>query len=98
MSSRVFAVTWPRRRRFPKDEAAVRVIAEWESGKEQSDSSRQRLTEIHRLTQALAEVMPEEQIGAWLLEPNEVLGGFKPLEVIERGEIDRIWRLTYALP
>ncbi len=73
-----------------------RAIAEWESGKEQSDSSRQRLTEIHRLRQALAEVIPQEHIGRWLLEPNEALGGFKPLEVIERGEIDRIWRLLYS--
>lgn len=74
-----------------------RAIAEWESGKEQSDSSRQRLTEIHRLQQALAEVIPPEEIGGWLLWPNEALGGFKPLEVIERGEIDRIWRLLYRL-
>ena len=73
-----------------------RAIAEWESGKEQSDSSRQRLTEIHRLQNALAEVMPPEQIGAWLLWPNDELTGLKPLEVIERGEIDRVWRLLYC--
>lgn len=73
-----------------------RAIAEWESGKEQSDSSRQRLTEIHRLQQALAEVLPPEEVGEWLLWPNEALGGFKPLEVIERGEIDRIWRLLHT--
>lgn len=74
-----------------------RAIAEWESGKEQSDSSRQRLTEIHRLQQSLAEVMPSEEIGSWLLWPNEALDGFKPLEVVERGEIDRIWRLLYRV-
>lgn len=73
-----------------------RAIAEWESGKEQSDSSRQRLTEIHRLRQALVEVIPAEQVGVWLLEPNDALDGFKPLEVIERGEIDRIWRLVHV--
>jgi DNA-binding transcriptional regulator YiaG len=73
-----------------------RAIAEWESGKEQSDSSRQRLTEIHRLRQSLLEVIPAEQVGIWLLEPNDALNGFKPLEVIERGEIDRIWKLLYT--
>ncbi len=72
-----------------------RAIAEWETGKEQSDSSRQRLTEIQRLRAALVEVIPSEQIGMWLLEPNDALDGFKPLEIIERGEIDRIWRLLY---
>lgn len=70
-----------------------RAIAEWESGKALSDSSRQRLTEIHRLRQALAEVLPDDQIGPWLLEPNVAFDGFKPLEIVERGEIDRIWRL-----
>src|SRR5262245_44375895 len=70
-----------------------RAIAEWESGKEQSDSSRQRLMEIHRLREALTLVVPTEQVGSWLLEPNKALDGFKPLEIIERGEIDRIWRL-----
>ncbi|ADB14984.1 hypothetical protein Psta_0293 [Pirellula staleyi DSM 6068] len=74
-----------------------RAIAEWEAGKEQSDSSRQRLMEIHRLRQSLVEVIPAEQIGVWLLAPNNALDGFKPLEVIERGEIDRIWRLIYCV-
>lgn len=73
-----------------------RAIAEWETGKEQSDSSRQRLTEIARLQQALLTVIPAEQIGAWLLLPNNSLDGFKPLEIIERGEIDRIWRLIHS--
>lgn len=74
-----------------------RAIAEWESGKEQSDSSRQRLTEIHRLREALVELIPEEQVGPWLLAPNDALEGFKPLEVIERGEIDRLWRMLCTL-
>lgn len=39
--------------------------------------------------------MAEDEIGKWLLGPNDALGGFKPLEVIERGEIDRIWRLLH---
>ena len=73
-----------------------RAIAEWETGKEQSDSSQQRLTEIHRLRQALVDFIPPDNIGSWLLIPNESLGGFKPLEVIERGEIDRIWRLVHV--
>lgn len=73
------------------------LIAEWETGKEQSDSSRQRLTEIHRLYQALVEIIPEPQVGTWLISPNPALNGFKPLEVVERGEIDRIWRLIHTV-
>jgi hypothetical protein len=29
--------------------------------------------------------------------PNEALGGLKPLEVIERGEIDRLWDMIFCL-
>lgn len=72
-----------------------RAIAEWEAGKVQSDASRQRLIEIHRLQQSLIQVLPEGSVGPWLLAPNDALDGFKPLELIERGEIDRIWRMLY---
>lgn len=41
--------------------------------------------------------MPGELIGAWLLSPNDGLDGLKPIEVIERGEIDRIWQMLYLL-
>jgi hypothetical protein len=30
-------------------------------------------------------------------KPNEAFGGLKPLEVIERGEIDRIWQMIHLL-
>ena len=33
-----------------------------------------------------------------LLEaPNPAFGGLKPLEVIERGEIDRLWNMIFYL-
>jgi hypothetical protein len=35
--------------------------------------------------------------GPWLLAENEALDSFKPLELIERGETDRIWQLVFAL-
>jgi len=57
----------------------------------------QQLTEHQRLGRALAEVIRPECIGPWLRVPNEVFEGLSPLEVIERGEIDRIWRMVYEL-
>ena len=74
-----------------------RAIADWEAGKEVSDSTRQRLTEIQRLQQALARVMRTEFVGQWLQAPNTAFEGLKPIEVVERGEIDRIWRMIYML-
>jgi hypothetical protein len=35
--------------------------------------------------------------GHWLDTPNDGFGGLKPLEVIERGEIDRLWNMIYYL-
>ena len=50
-----------------------------------------------RLQQALAGVMRPDFIGPWLRTPNEAFSGLKPMEVIERGEVDRIWRMIYEL-
>jgi hypothetical protein len=36
-------------------------------------------------------------LAEWLSIPNSVFDGFKPLEIIERGESDRIWRMIYDL-
>jgi hypothetical protein len=41
--------------------------------------------------------MRAEFIGSWLKTPNEAFSGLKPIEVIERGEVDRIWRMIYEL-
>lgn len=76
---------------------SVRTIADWESGKVPIASKLQRLTEIQRLQRALASVMRPEFIGQWLRTPLEAFSGLKPIEVIERGEVDRIWRMIYEL-
>lgn len=39
----------------------------------------------------------QEQLATWLKTPNKAFGGSQPLQVIERGEIDRIWRMIYFL-
>ena len=74
-----------------------RAVADWEAGKELSDTTRQRLTEIQRLQLALARVMKSEFVGTWLQAPNPAFEGFKPIEIIERGEIDRLWRMIHRL-
>lgn len=76
---------------------SVRTIADWESGKTPAAAKAQRLTEIQRLQRALSGVMRQDYIGPWLQTPNEAFSGLKPIEVIERGEVDRIWRMIYEL-
>jgi DNA-binding transcriptional regulator YiaG len=74
-----------------------RAIADWEANKSLSDAGRQRMHETARLQQALAGVMRPEYVAAWLDTPNDAFAGLKPIEVIERGEVDRIWRMIYQL-
>ena len=74
-----------------------RAIASWESGRELSEPSRQRMLETRRLEKALARVLKPSAVGRWLEEPNRAFRGLKPLEVIERGEVDRIWRMLFEL-
>lgn len=74
-----------------------RAIAAWEGGRELSEASRQRMLETRRLEKALARLIQPARIAAWLEEPNRAFRGLKPLEVIERGEVDRIWRMLFEL-
>jgi hypothetical protein len=74
-----------------------RAIADWEAGEKLSPQSRQRMVELKRLQQALAGVIEQAFIGEWLETPNDAFDGLKPLEVIERGQTDRIWRMIYLL-
>jgi len=55
------------------------------------------MAEISRLQQALSGVLDAGFIGEWLKTPNPAFADLKPLEVIERGEVDRIWRMIYEL-
>lgn len=49
------------------------------------------------LHEALAQVMQTEAIPSWLDTPNPAFEGLKPLEVVERGQIDRLWRMLFHL-
>lgn len=74
-----------------------RAIAEWEKGKPPAAASHARLTEVKRLYAALAKVMAPDAIAEWSATPNKAFGELKPVEVVERGEMDRIWRMIYLL-
>jgi hypothetical protein len=52
---------------------------------------------MFRLFDALAEVVPVPQIGPWLDIPNPAFEGSTPIQVIERGDSDRLWRMIWEL-
>jgi DNA-binding transcriptional regulator YiaG len=76
---------------------SVRSLATLESGTPPTEVVARKLIEIERLTNALSEVIKQDALGTWLQSPNEAFDGLKPLEIIDRGESDRIWSMIYFL-
>lgn len=74
-----------------------RALAAWEGGKQLSDQALPRMIEIKRLHAALSRVMKAEFVGTWLQTPNQAFEKLKPIEVVERGEIDRLWKMIHVL-
>ena len=76
---------------------STRSLAGIEQGRRPSQTVSRRLSEIRRVVVALSEVVNKDAIGPWMLQPNQAFGGLKPIEVIERGEVDRIWQMIFLL-
>ena len=52
---------------------------------------------MQRLTEALGGLFKADTLGEWFDTPNPAFGGLKPMEVIERGESDRLWQMIFEL-
>jgi hypothetical protein len=74
-----------------------RSVAKWSEGILPSPKQEKALVEMDRLLEALARVMKPAQVGQWLKSPNPAFDGSTPLQIVERGEIDRIWRMLFDL-
>lgn len=76
---------------------STRSLASIEAGKHPSGTVIRNLKELKRVVDALSEVIQKDAVGPWLEQPNDAFDGLKPIEVIERGEIDRIWQMIFYL-
>jgi DNA-binding transcriptional regulator YiaG len=74
-----------------------RSIAGWEKGGPMNEISSRRVKEMGRLADELRRSMKAEYIPTWLQTPNESLGGLSPMEAMQRGEHDRLWRTVFLL-
>lgn len=75
-----------------------RAVADWESGNHSlNELAERRLHELQRLQEGLMGVVKPEVIAQWINTPNDAFDGLKPIEVIERGESDRLWRMIYFI-
>jgi transcriptional regulator with XRE-family HTH domain len=78
-------------------DVSVRAIAKVERDQTDVAKLRRPYAELGRLYTALSEVVDKKAIGRWFGTPNQAFGGMKPIEVIEHGEIDRLWDMVYRL-
>jgi DNA-binding XRE family transcriptional regulator len=76
---------------------SARSVAGWEAGRPINEASRRRIREMMRLASSLREVMRPRFVPQWLIRPNEALGGLSPVQVLEHGETDRLWRTVFLL-
>ena len=74
-----------------------RAVDQWAAGDKPSSAAQKQLRELVRLFDGLADIMESAYVGEWLKTPNEAFDGSTPLQVIERGESDRIWRMIFQL-
>ena len=56
-----------------------------------------RVSEVVRLLDSLNQVVQPGVIRGWLAAPNPAFDGLKPIEVVERGEIDRLWQMIFYM-
>ncbi len=76
---------------------SLRAVDKWAAGEKPGASAQHRLKELDRLFAALSEIMKPAYVGEWLKAPNDAFDGSTPLQVIERGETDRIWRMIFLV-
>ena len=76
---------------------SLRALADWAAGELPSQPAKRRLHEVRRLLDALAEIVKPESIPKWLHQTNPAFAPLTPLQVIEMGEIDRLWAMVYDL-
>jgi len=76
---------------------SVRTIADVETNKKKVEKLQRNYVEVNRLCDSLSEVIAPEFLGDWFNTPNDAFGVLKPIEVIERGEIDQLWEMFYRL-
>ena len=74
---------------------SLRALADWSSGKLPSQPAQRRLQEIRRFLDALSGLVQPTAIPTWMRSPNPAFGRLTPLQVIELGEIDRLWAMIH---
>jgi hypothetical protein len=76
---------------------SLRALADWSAGKLPSRPAERRLREVTRFLRALSEVVESEEIPRGLHRRNAAFENMTPLQVIQVGEIDRLWGMIHQI-
>lgn len=77
---------------------STRKISSLETSKQNpSTEDFRRVNELSRLHAELSQIIEASAIPTWMKTPNEYFGGLSPMEVVQRGESDRIYRMAWRL-
>ena len=74
-----------------------RSISGWLSGQEPERINRVRINEFGRLVAELRTIIKPEKLKSWWSQPVANFGESTPLQVLERGETDRLWRMIWEI-
>jgi hypothetical protein len=72
-----------------------RTLATYEKQEQLPAAIRPQVNEAGRLILALGEIIPPNELAAWLQAPNPGFGGRRPWTLIENGERDVIWQMIH---
>lgn len=72
-----------------------RTLATCEKQKHLPIAVRPQINEAGRLVIALRDIIPTDELSAWLQTPNPGFGGRRPWTLIEDGERDVIWEMIH---
>lgn len=78
-------------------DVSLRTLSGAESAAAAPVGMRRSITQAVRLCDALGDAMQPGFVGQWLDQPNEMLGSLKPVEAIERGQVDLVWQVVEGL-
>jgi transcriptional regulator with XRE-family HTH domain len=74
---------------------SVRTLAAVEHCENQGNKLCRPYAELARLILAVSGIVPIESLRSWFTLPVARCGGMKPVDIIQRGEIDVLWELVF---
>jgi DNA-binding transcriptional regulator YiaG len=72
---------------------SLRSIAGWEAGRSLTAGAGRKLAETRKLLRALSEIIQPGELANWLRTANPAFKGKSPIQLLEEGNADRLWRM-----